>query len=65
MPITGGLRHHDEIRAGAAKLGWSFTIPTDRAANDLLMAMHARIGEGNDAAMTNRRPHGMALGRSA
>jgi hypothetical protein len=29
------------------------------------MGLHARIGEGNDAAMTNRRPHGMALGRSA
>jgi hypothetical protein len=29
------------------------------------MALHARIGEGNEAAMTNRRPHGMALARSA
>ena len=47
------------------QLGWSFTIHrTDRPANELLMALHARIGEGNDAAMTNRRPHGMALGRS-
>ena len=25
----------------------------------------ARIGEGNDAATSNRRPHGMALARSA
>src|SRR3954447_15526156 len=59
-------RHRDEIRAETAKLGWSFTIHrTDRAANDLLMALHARIGEGNDAAISNRRPHGMALGRSA
>jgi uncharacterized protein (DUF58 family) len=59
-------RHRDEIRTETAKLGWSFTIHrTDRSANDLLMALHARIGEGNDAAMTNRRPHGMALGRSA
>jgi uncharacterized protein (DUF58 family) len=59
-------RHRDEIRAETAKLGWSFTIHrTDRPANELLMALHARIGEGNDAAMTNRRPHGMALGRSA
>jgi uncharacterized protein (DUF58 family) len=59
-------RHRDEIRAAAAKLGWSFTIHrTDRPANELLMALHSRIGEGNDAATSNRRPHGMALGRSA
>jgi uncharacterized protein (DUF58 family) len=59
-------RHRDEIRAETAKRGWSFTIHrTDRPANELLMALHARIGEGNDAAMSNRRPHGMALGRSA
>ena len=59
-------RQRDEIRAEAGKLGWSFTIHrTDRAANELLMALHARIGEGNEAAMTNRRPHGVALARSA
>src|SRR4029078_11425643 len=59
-------RHRDEIRTETAKLGWRFHIHrTDRPANDLLMALHARIGEGNDAAMTNRRPHGMALGRAA
>ena len=59
-------RHRDEIRAATAKLGWSFTIHrTDRSANELLMALHSRIGEGNDAATSNRRPHGMALGRSA
>jgi len=58
--------HRDEIRAAAAKLGWSFTIHrTDRPPNELLMALHARIGEGNDAATSNRRPHGMALARSA
>jgi len=54
-------RHRDEIRAEASRLGWSFTIHrTDRPANELLMALHARIGEGNDAAVSNRRPHGMA-----
>ena len=59
-------RHRNEIRAAAAKLGWSFSIHrTDRPANELLMALHARIGEGNDAATSNRRPHGMALARSA
>jgi uncharacterized protein (DUF58 family) len=59
-------RHRDEIRAETARLGWSFTIHrTDRPANELLIALHARIGEGNDAATTNRRPHGMALARLA
>jgi len=59
-------RHRDEIRAETNRLGWSFTIHrTDRPANDLLLALHARIGEGNDAATSNRRPHGMALARSA
>src|SRR3954464_1019736 len=43
-------RHRDEIRAAASKLGWSFTIHrTDRPANELLLALHARIGEGNAA----------------
>jgi len=59
-------RHRDEIRAETARLGWSFTIHrTDRPANELLIALHARIGEGNDAAMSNRRPHGMSLARLA
>jgi uncharacterized protein (DUF58 family) len=59
-------RHRDEIRAEAARLNWSFTVHrTDRPANDLLLALHARIGEGNDAATTNRRPHGMSLARHA
>jgi uncharacterized protein (DUF58 family) len=59
-------RHRDEIRAETLRLGWSFTIHrTDRPANDLLLALYTRIGEGNDAATTNRRPHGMALARSA
>ncbi len=59
-------RHRAEIRAEAARLGWSFAVHrTDRPANDLLIALHARIGEGNEAAMTNRRPHGMALARLA
>ena len=59
-------RHRDEIRAETDRLGWSFIIHrTDRPASELLLALHARMGEGNDAAMTNRRPHGMARGRSA
>jgi uncharacterized protein (DUF58 family) len=59
-------RHRAEIRAETNRLGWSFTVHrTDRSANELLIALHARIGEGNDAAISNRRPHGMALARLA
>jgi uncharacterized protein (DUF58 family) len=59
-------RHRSEIRAETNRLGWSFLIHrTDRAANDLLLALHARIGEGNAAVATNRGPRGMQLGRSA
>jgi uncharacterized protein (DUF58 family) len=54
-------RHRDEIRAESSRLGWSFTIHrTDRPANDLLLALHSRIGEGNEAAASNRRPRGLA-----
>jgi uncharacterized protein (DUF58 family) len=60
-------RHRDEIRAETSRLGWSFTIHrTDRPANELLLALHARIGEGNEAVAANRRPRGLgALGRRA
>jgi uncharacterized protein (DUF58 family) len=59
-------RHREEIRAETDRLGWSFTIHrTDRPANELLLALHARIGEGNEAVAMNRRPHGAPLGRSA
>jgi uncharacterized protein (DUF58 family) len=59
-------RHRAEIRAETDRLGWSFTVHrTDRPANELLMALHARIGAGNEAVAMNRRPHGMALGRPA
>jgi uncharacterized protein (DUF58 family) len=52
-------RHRDEIRAATNKLGWSFTTHrTDRPANELLLALHARIGEGNAAVASNRRPRG-------
>jgi uncharacterized protein (DUF58 family) len=52
-------RHRSEIRAETDRLGWSFTIHrTDRPANELLLALHARIGEGNAAVAANRRPRG-------
>jgi uncharacterized protein (DUF58 family) len=60
------LRHRSEIRAETGRLGWSFIVHrTDRPANELLLALHARIGEGNQAVAMNRRPRGMRLGRSA
>jgi uncharacterized protein (DUF58 family) len=60
-------RHRAEIRAETDRLGWSFTIHrTDRPANELLLALHARIGEGNAAVAMNRRPRSsVALGRPA
>jgi uncharacterized protein (DUF58 family) len=59
-------QHRAELAAEAKRLGWSFTIHrTDRSASELLLALHSRIGEGNDAAMSNRRPHGLQLGRPA
>jgi uncharacterized protein (DUF58 family) len=55
-------RHRDEIRAETDRLGWSFIVHrTDRPANELLLALHARIGEGNEAVIANRRPRGAQL----
>jgi len=59
-------RHRAEIRAETDRLGWSFTVHrTDRPANELLLALHARIGEGNAAVAMNRRPRAAPLGRPA
>ena len=59
-------RHRAEIRAETDRLGWSFTIHrTDRTTNELLLALHTRIGEGNEAVAMNRRPRAVQLGRPA
>jgi uncharacterized protein (DUF58 family) len=60
-------RHREELAAEAKRLAWSFTIHrTDRPANELLLALHGRIGEGNEAAVSNRRPRGaLQFGRPA
>ena len=59
-------RHRAELRAETARLGWSFTVHrTDRPANELMLALHARIGEGNEAALTNRRPRNAQIARPA
>jgi len=48
-------RHRAEIRAETEKLHWSFTIHrTDKSANDLLLALHTRIGEGNEGVTLSR-----------
>ena len=40
-------RHRAEIRGETDRLGWSFAIHrTDRPANELLLALHVRIGTG-------------------
>jgi uncharacterized protein (DUF58 family) len=49
-------RHRAEIRAETDRLHWSFTTHrTDKPANELLLALHARVAEGNEAALLNRR----------
>jgi uncharacterized protein (DUF58 family) len=54
-------RHRAEIRAEVDRLGWSFTIHrTDRPANELLLALHARLGEGNAATAMARGVQGGA-----
>jgi uncharacterized protein (DUF58 family) len=59
-------RHRSEIRAEIYRLGWSFTIHrTDRPANDLLLALHARVSEGNIAAAMSRGPHSAQTGARA
>src|SRR5256886_470253 len=53
---TRVARHRAEIRAETDKLGWSFTIHrTDRAATELLLALHARLGAPPPGAMIGSR----------
>ena len=51
-------RHRADIRADADRLRWSFTIHrTDRSAADALLALHARLGAGQDGAgLMHARP---------
>jgi uncharacterized protein (DUF58 family) len=43
-------QHRADIRSDTDRLRWSFTVHrTDRSAADLLLALHARLGEGADA----------------
>jgi uncharacterized protein (DUF58 family) len=48
-------RHRAEIRAETERLGWSFIIHrTDRTANELLFALHGRMGAGGAGTGLNR-----------
>jgi uncharacterized protein (DUF58 family) len=49
-------RHRAEIRAETDKIGWSFAIHrTDRAATELLLALHARMAAPPPGAMVSGR----------
>jgi uncharacterized protein (DUF58 family) len=54
------LLHREAIRAECGRRGWSFIVHrTDRPASDILLALHARMGETRDA-LTRRRPSQVA-----
>jgi uncharacterized protein (DUF58 family) len=58
-------RHRADIRADTDRLRWSFTVHrTDRSAADALLALHARLGAGQDGGGMNRW-HPAAQARSA
>jgi uncharacterized protein (DUF58 family) len=55
-------RHRAEIRAETDRLGWSFIVHrTDRAATELLLALHARMGQASQFGS----PFGAQLGAGA
>jgi uncharacterized protein (DUF58 family) len=59
-------QHRADIRADTDRLHWTFTIHrTDRAAADLLLALHAQIGAGREGSGLNRHQTPVALRRSA
>ena len=49
-------RHRAEIRAETDRLGWSFAVHrTDRPASELLLALHARMGDADAPRWNNAR----------
>ena len=59
-------RFRAEVRAETDRLGWSLAVHhTDRPANEVLYALQARIGEGNQLGVTNTRPRAAELGGRA
>ena len=58
-------RHRAEIRAEAARRGWSFTIHrTNRPASELLLALHARMSASADA-LPHLQPAAQAMEEAA
>ncbi len=48
-------RHRETIRSEATPRGWSFAIHrTDRPATEMLIALHARMGEARDVISRKR-----------
>lgn len=44
------VEHRDHLRRAAQRAGWTFSIHrTDRPASELLLALHARLGQGHFA----------------
>jgi uncharacterized protein (DUF58 family) len=59
-------RHRAEIRADTDKIGWSFAIHrTDRAATELLLALHARMSAPPPGAIVGGRVAAAGLRRHA
>ena len=49
--------HRAALRGEAEQFGWSFTVHrTDKGPTDLLFAIHARMGAGANAVLSNRKP---------
>jgi uncharacterized protein (DUF58 family) len=58
-------RHRAEIRAEAARRGWSFTIHrTNRPASELLLTLHARMSASADA-LPHQQPAAQAMEEAA
>jgi uncharacterized protein (DUF58 family) len=58
-------RHRAEIRAETDHLGWSFIIHrTDRPASEVVLALHARMGESRDGSY-RMRPAAASRGSAA
>ncbi|MEB2324382.1 MAG: DUF58 domain-containing protein, partial [Sorangiineae bacterium] len=50
-------RHRAQIRAETDRLGWSFIVHrTDRPASELVLALHARMGERGDGSPGTQTP---------
>jgi uncharacterized protein (DUF58 family) len=64
--MTEIARFRAEVRAETDRLGWSFAVHhTDHPANEVLYALQARIGEGNQLGVTGARPRAAQLGGRA